>query len=105
MFFLKMTRLDGASEVFPIKVFMDSIFVGGTWKPCASIWISEEAEGFVQFEHAGEYIAYAYLEGSVTQGDFDDWEDKIVRWQLLLDGRPCSHDEFSTAAMKHLENP
>jgi len=105
MFSLKMTRPNGASETFPVKVYADSIMVGSSWEPCASVWIPEEAEAFVQFEHAGEYIRYAYLEGSVTEGDFDDWQDNIVRWQLLLDGRPCFHDEFSAAAMKHLEKP
>ena len=102
MFSIKMIRPNGDFESFPIEVYKDSIYVGGAWQPCASIWIPEEAEAFVRFEHAGEYIRYAFLEGSVTEGDFDDWEDNLVRWQLLIDGRPCDHTEFSTKAFNKL---
>lgn len=102
MFKLKMTRPDGIFEIFPLTIYKSSIMIGLSWEPCASIWIPDEAEEFVKFEHAGEYIRYAYLEGSVTEGEFEDWDNNLIRWQLLIDDRPCSHDEFSFKAFETL---
>lgn len=101
MFSIKMTRPDGVSKVFPLDIYKESIMIGRHWKPVAGIFVSEEAEDFVGFSNAGEYIHYAYLEGSAVEGDIDIDDDRKIFWLLLLDGKPCSHKEFSTAAFNY----
>ena len=102
MFKVQINRPDGVSKEFPLEIFKSSIYVGGAWEPCASFFVPEEADAFAGYEGTGESIVYAYLEGSVTDGDFYIDDDQQVSWKLLLRGKPCTHDEFSNAAFNKL---
>lgn len=101
MFKVQITRHDGVSREFPIEIFKSSIYVGGAWSPCESFRVPEDADEFSGYEYTGENIVYAYLEGSVTEGDFYIDEEQVF-WRLLLNGKPCTHDEFSTVAFNKL---
>lgn len=101
MFKVHITRPDGVSREFPLEIFKSSIYVGGAWEPCASFHVPEDADAFAGYEYTGDNIVYAYLEGSVTEGDFYIDDDQVF-WRLLLNGKPCTHDEFSTTAFNKL---
>lgn len=79
--------------------------VDTSWYVCASFLVPCEAEEFLNDEYAGEYIRYAFLEGGVTKGAFEDVNDDEVYWELLIDGKPCTHEEFSVAAWNTMKTP
>lgn len=103
MFSVRVTRHSGESKDFPLEIFKDSIYVGTTWIPCAGFYVPEDASLFLGSKYAGESIVYAFHEGEVTEGSFEVWADGTeevigeIKWQLLIDGKPCTHEEFSVA--------
>jgi hypothetical protein len=110
MFTLKVTHPCGDSREFPLEIFKSSIHVGGAWEPCASFYVPEEASLFLGSKHAGDTIVYAFHEGGVTQDSFEVWADDgtdetigHIKWKLLIDHKPCTHEEFSAAAWNSMK--
>ena len=104
MFTVRITLRGGESKDFPLEIYKSSIFVGFEWIPCGSFFVPEEANEFMGEKHGGETIAYAFHDGGVTRDCFDD-ETGYLNWELLLDGKPCTHEEFSIAMMTKLGAP
>lgn len=104
MFTVRITLRGGESKDFPLEIYKSSIFVGFEWIPCGSFFVPEEAEEYIGDKHAGQTIAYAFHDGGVTRDCFDD-ETGYLNWELLLDGKPCTHEEFSIAMMTKLGAP
>lgn len=101
MFSVRITKEGGESKDFPLEVYKSSIFHGGQWVPCGSFFVPDEAKTFMGAEHGPETIVYAFHEGQVTRDCIDD-EDTYLNWELLVDGQPSTHEEFSTAMMNKL---
>lgn len=104
MFTVRITLRGGESKDFPLEIYKSSIFAGFEWIPCGSFFVPEEAEEYIGDKHAGQTIAYAFHDGGVTRDCFDD-ETGYLNWELLLDGKPCTHEEFSIAMMTKLGAP
>ena len=98
MFTLRVVRPDGETREFPVQITQASVMIGTSWEICASFLAPCEAEEFLNDEYAGEYIRYAFLEGEVTKGSFEDVNDDEVHWELLINGVSCTHEEFSNSA-------
>ena len=98
----------GESREFPLEIFKSSIYVGGAWEPCASFYVPEEASLFLGSQYAGDTIVYAFHEGGVTEDSFEVWADDSdetigqIKWKLLINHKPCTHEEFSTVAFNKL---
>lgn len=110
MFTVQVTHPCGESREFPLEIFESSIFVGLTWEPCASFRVPEEAGEFLGSQYAGDTIVYAFHEGGVTEDEFEVWADDAtdetigyIRWKLLINHKPCTHEEFSTAALNSMK--
>jgi hypothetical protein len=103
MFTVRITHQGGESKDFPLEIYKSSIFVGSEWIPCGSFFVPEEAEEYMGLE--GETIVYAFHEGRVTRDCLDDEATGYLSWELLLDGKPCTHEEFSIAMMTKLGAP
>lgn len=109
MFTVQVTHPCGESREFPLEIFKSFIYVGGAWEPCASFHVPEEASLFLGSPYAGDTIVYAFHEGEVTQDSFEVWADDCdevigyIRWKLLIDHKPCTHEEFSAATWNSMK--
>ncbi len=108
MFTVRVTHPSGESKEFPLTIFKSSIFVGLTWEPCASFHVPDEAGEFLDSPYAGDTIVYAFHEGGVTRDYFEVFDDDgeetgEIEWELLIDGKPCTHEEFSNAAWNSMK--
>lgn len=103
MFTLRIIRPDGETKEFPVQITKASVMIGTSWEICASFLVPCEAEEFLHDEYAGEYIRYAFLEGGVTKGAFEDINDDEVHWELLINGVSCTHEEFSNSAWQSMK--
>lgn len=103
MFTVKIIRPDGETQTFPLQIVKQSIMVGDAWEDCAGFLVPFEADEFLNDEYGGESIRYAFLEGEATRGCFEDANDDEVRWELLVNGVSCTHEEFSNSAWNSMK--
>ena len=101
MFSVRITKEGGESRDFPLEIYKSSIFHGSDWIPCGSFFVPEEANDFMGADHGAETIVYAFHEGQVTRDRIED-ETGYVNWELLLDGKPSNHEQFSREMMSKL---
>jgi hypothetical protein len=110
MFNVRVTQQTGESKEFPLEIYKSSIFVGSEWIPCASFFVPNEVNAFLESKHAGDTIIYAFHEGGVTRDSFECWDEAgevtgYLSWELLINGKPCTHEEISVEMMKKLGAP
>lgn len=103
MFTVKIIRPDGQTQAFPLQIVKQSIMIDTSWEDCAGFLVPLEVDEFINDEFAGESIRYAFLEGGVTKGSFEDANDDEVHWELLLNGASCTHEEFSNSAWNNMK--
>lgn len=109
MFSVRIANQAGESKEFPLMIFESEIYTGDGWVPCPSFSVPQAANDHFHQRYLDDTIVYAFHEGQVTKDSFECWnkDEEIVGyifWELLIDGKPCTHEEMHTEMMKKLHS-
>lgn len=102
---LEVTNPQGISKLFACDLDTQKVFVGVSGKPTSILcpWLADFEASYVALDtftgHIGtfEIVHYCFVEGCIASETIQDDDDNVLAsYQILIDGKPTTYDEFQT---------